>query len=185
MSSHLVYPHLVYSSFTCQYLWYWQVQWRNISHFPLSGFSVSFCIMKRRLSVNNLSSENNLPTDAPVVIRTKLREVRTNVAIYSHALPRIHIIGGLKLVRIDCSSFPASSQWSSNQGHPVLHLSWGALLKVISECAGPPPTAPVFWHDPALWSLPIHAPLQLTSPSSPSPVVAEGIHEIGGGEGTH
>jgi len=31
---------------------------------------------------------------APVVIRANVKEVRNNVAIYSHALPRIHVIGG-------------------------------------------------------------------------------------------
>ena len=34
--------------------------------------------MKRRLTVTNLSSENNLPTfrlNAPVIIRTKVKEV--------------------------------------------------------------------------------------------------------------
>ena len=43
--------------------------------------------LKRRLSGNNLSSENNLPTfqlNAPVV--------RSNVAIYSHVLLKMHVI---------------------------------------------------------------------------------------------
>ena len=38
---------------------------------------------RERLSVTNLSSENNLPTfqlNAPVVIRAKVKEVRNNVA---------------------------------------------------------------------------------------------------------
>ena len=30
--------------------------------------------------------------NAPVVIRAKVKEVRNNVAIYSHALPKIHVI---------------------------------------------------------------------------------------------
>jgi len=38
--------------------------------------------------------------NAPVVIRAKAKEVRNNVAIYSHALPRIHVIGGQRSVRI-------------------------------------------------------------------------------------
>ena len=71
----------------------------------------------------------------------------------------------------------SSSQRSSNQGLPVLHLGWSTPLRVSSGCAGPPsPTAPVLCHGPALWSppsgsdgdSPMHAPLQLTSPSSPS-----------------
>ena len=51
--------------------------------------------LKRRLSGTNLSSENNLPIfqlNAPVM--------RTNVAIYSHALLKIHIIRGQRSVRI-------------------------------------------------------------------------------------
>ena len=38
--------------------------------------------------------------NAPVVIRVKVKEVWNNDAIYSHALPRIHIIGGQRSVRI-------------------------------------------------------------------------------------
>ena len=38
--------------------------------------------------------------NAPVVIRAKVKEVQNNVAIYSHALPRIHVIGGQRSVRI-------------------------------------------------------------------------------------
>ena len=37
--------------------------------------------------------------NAPVVIRAKVKEVQTNVAIYSHALLRIHVIGGQRLVK--------------------------------------------------------------------------------------
>ena len=68
-----------------------------------SGFSVSCCINRERLSVTNLSSGNNLPTfrlNAPVVIRAKVKEVRNNIAIYSHALLRICVIGGQRSVRI-------------------------------------------------------------------------------------
>ena len=39
--------------------------------------------------VTNYSSENNLPTfrlNAPVVIRAKVKEVRTNITVYSHTL---------------------------------------------------------------------------------------------------
>ena len=57
--------------------------------------------MKRRLSVANFSSENNLPMfrlNVPVVNRAK--EVQTNIAIYSHALLRIHVIWGQRSVRI-------------------------------------------------------------------------------------
>ena len=44
--------------------------------------------------------------NAPVVIRAKMKEVRNNVAIYSHALLRIHVIGGQRLVRIAPPSLP-------------------------------------------------------------------------------
>ena len=74
-----------------------------------SGFSVGCCINEERLSVTNLSSVNNLPMfrlNAPVVIRAKVKEVRNNVVIYSHALLRICIIGGQRLVRIAPPSLP-------------------------------------------------------------------------------
>ena len=107
-------------------------------------------------------------------------EVRTNVAIYSHALltSTEDTCHWKSKVGVDCSSLPGSlSQQSSNQGLPVLHPSWSAPLRVSSGCAVPPsPTAPVLCHGPALWSppsqldgdSPMHAPVQLTSPSSPS-----------------
>ena len=38
--------------------------------------------------------------NAPVVISAKVKEVQNNVAIYNHALPRIHVIGGQRSVRI-------------------------------------------------------------------------------------
>jgi len=36
--------------------------------------------------------------NAPVIIRATVKEVWNNVAIYSHALPRIHVIGGQRSV---------------------------------------------------------------------------------------
>jgi len=42
--------------------------------------------------------------NAPVIIRAKVKEVWNNVAIYSHALPRIHVIGGQRSVRRPCTS---------------------------------------------------------------------------------
>ena len=64
---------------------------------------------QRRLSVTNLSSENNLPTfqlNAPVVIREVVRKCERNTAIYSYALLRIHIIGGQRFVTIAPPSLP-------------------------------------------------------------------------------
>ena len=75
-----------------------------------SGFSVGFCINEeRRLSVTNYSSENNLPTfrlNAPVVIRAKVKEVRTKTLLFIATLLRIHVIGGQRSVRIAPPSLP-------------------------------------------------------------------------------
>ena len=50
----------------------------------------------------------------------------------------------------------SSSQQSSNQGLPILHLDWSIPLWVSSGCAGPPsPTAPVLYHGLVRWSPPI------------------------------
>ena len=38
--------------------------------------------------------------NAPVIIRAKVKKVRTNITIYSHTLLRIHVIGGQRSVRI-------------------------------------------------------------------------------------
>ena len=40
-----------------------------------------------------------------------MKEVRNNVAIYSHALPRIHVTGGQRSVRI--------AHGAREQGNPV------------------------------------------------------------------
>ena len=66
-------------------------------------------LIKTRLSVTNLTSENSLPT--------LVKEVQTNVAIYSHAVLRICVIGGQRLVRIA----PPSLLITVVQ-QPVLHL---------------------------------------------------------------
>ena len=137
---------------------------------------LSWLLHKCKLSVTNYSLENNLPTfrlNAPVVIRAKVKEVRTNITIYSHTLLRIHIIGGQRLVRIAPPSLPP------HHSDPAARDFQSSILveALSSGCAGPPsPTAPVLCCGPALWSppsrsdgdSPTHAPLQLTSPSSPS-----------------
>ena len=102
---------------------------------------------RRRLSVTNYSSENNLPTfrlNAPVVIRAKVKEVRTNITIYSHTLLRITVIGGQRLVRIAPPSLPP---------HHSDPAARDFQSSISSRSDGDSPT---------------HAPLQLTSPSSPS-----------------
>ena len=85
-----------------------------------------YCINREKVICCQLEFRKiTLPTfrlNAPVVIRAKVKEVRNNVAIYSHALPGIHVIGGQRSVRIAPPSLPSSSQRSSNQGLPVLHL---------------------------------------------------------------
>ena len=82
--------------------------------------------------------------------QSESEEVWTNVAI--------HYCEGTRDWRSKVgeghSSLPASSsQWPSNQGIPVLHLSWSVPLRVSSRCVGPfSPTAPVLCHGPVLWS---------------------------------
>ena len=60
--------------------------------------------LMKRLSVTNLSSENNLPMFQLNACSSRHQgeseEVRTNTAIYSHELLRIHVIGGQRLGRI-------------------------------------------------------------------------------------
>ena len=69
--------------------------------FPFSGFSVSCCT--NELSVTNLSSENNFTniwTESSSHHQSKSEKVRTNVGIYSLALPRVHVTGGQRLVKV-------------------------------------------------------------------------------------
>ena len=75
--------------------------------FPFSGFSVGCCI-NREVLLPTWVQKITLLTfrlNAPVVIRAKVK-VRKNVAIYSHALPRIHVIGGQRSMRIAPPSLP-------------------------------------------------------------------------------
>ena len=92
--------------------------------------------------------------------------MRNNVAIYSHALLRIHVIGGQRSVRIAPPSLPPHHSGPATRD-----------FRPSSGCARPPsPTTPVLCHGPVRWSppngsgggAPTHVPLQLTSPSSPS-----------------
>ena len=153
-----------------------------------------FYWMKKRLSVTNFSSENNLPMfrlNAAVIIRVKVKRCEQTLLFIA-----MHYWGYMSL-EVKCRwglLLPAStSQRSSNQGLPVLHLGWSAPLRMSSGCAGPPsPTAPVLCHGPALWGppsgsdgdSPMHASLQLTSPSSPSrrhlsvPLLSSGLPYI-------
>ena len=55
---------------------------------------------KRRLSVTNLSLENNVSTECSSHHQGESEEVQTNVGIYVCALLRIHVIGGQRLVMI-------------------------------------------------------------------------------------
>ena len=54
-----------------------------------------------------LSSENNL--NVSVIIKAKVKEVQTNIAIYSHAPLRIHIIGGQVKLWLPSGPIPARS----------------------------------------------------------------------------
>ena len=91
--------------------------------------------LKRRLSVTNFSSENNLPTfwlKAPVVIRVKVKRCELFIAMHNWGYTSLEVKG-----REDCS-WSSSSQKSSNQGLPVLYPGWSTPLRVSSGCAGPP-----------------------------------------------
>ena len=130
------------------------------SSIELSGIPVhissTYLFRKRmkRLSVTNLSLENNLLTFRLHYWGYTTLEVKGQ---WGFLLPPCLLITAVKL--------------------PVLHLVSSILFRVSSACAGRPSlTAPVLCHGPELWSppsgyggdSPMHALLQLTSPSSPS-----------------
>ena len=59
------------------------------------------------MMMNHLTSVLTFQLDAaPVIVWAKVKEVRTNITIYSHTLLRIHVIGGRRLVRIAPPSLP-------------------------------------------------------------------------------
>ena len=69
----------------------------------------SFALNEEGYLLPTIAQKNNLPMfrlNAPVVIRAKVKEVRTNITIYSHTLLRIHVIGGQRSVRIAPPSLP-------------------------------------------------------------------------------
>ena len=63
----------------------------NLGLFTFSGFSVDCCLNREKVICYQLE-ENNLPTTE--CFRAKVKEVWTNVAVYTHVILRIHIIGG-------------------------------------------------------------------------------------------
>ena len=144
----------------------------------LSDFSVGFCRNEEKVICYQLEFGKELAdilTECSSRHQGESEEVRTNIAfiaMHYWGYTSLEIKGRWGLL------LPASSsQWSSNQGLPVFHLSWSASLRVLSGCAGPPsPTAPVLHHGPALcfppsWldgDSPMHGLLQLTSSPSPS-----------------
>ena len=100
--------------------------------------------MKRRVSVTNFSSENNFSRH-----QGKIEEVRTNTAINSHALFRIHVIGDQRSLRIVPPSLPPhhseqlfhhlllagmsvflQSRLRSPSGHPNVDLATAAGDKI-------------------------------------------------------
>ena len=92
----------------------------------------------KRLSVTNFSSENNLPTfrlNAPIIFRAKSEEVKTNIAIHSHALLRIHIHRRSKVVRIAPPSLPPHHSNPATRNFqfsiPVEVLLWGWHLVLL------------------------------------------------------
>ena len=81
----------------------------------------------KRLSVTNLSLENNLPTfrlNAPVMIRAKVKEVQTSAAIYSHA---IQVIGGQRSLRVAPPSLPPH-----HSGPAIICTSFTFALMTLS-----------------------------------------------------
>ena len=105
------------------------------------------------LSVINLSSKNYLADISTECSSCHQDEVnmceQTLLFIALSYIEDTHHWGSK--VGKDCSSLPvSSSQQSSKQGLPFLHLSWSGPLRISSGCAGPPtPTAPVLCHGPA------------------------------------
>ena len=70
---------------------------------------VTVLLFEEEVICYQLKLRNNLPTfrhNVSVVIRVKAKKVPTNVAIYSHALLRIHVIEGQRLVTIVSPSLP-------------------------------------------------------------------------------
>ena len=106
-----------------------------------------------------------------------MKEVRNNIAIYSHALPRIHVNGGQRSVRIAPPSLPPHHSSPATRDFQS-SISVEALFHrchLDVQARPPSPTTPVLCHGPVRWSppsgsgggAPTRVPLQLTSPSSP------------------
>ena len=93
--------------------------------------------------------------NAPVIIRVKVKEVRTNVANYSHVLLRIHVIGGQRAVRIAPPSLPPHHSGPTTREFqssiPVEALLCRCHLNVQG---GSFTTAPVLCHGPVWWTVP-------------------------------
>ena len=62
--------------------------------------------------------------NAPVVIRVKVEEVQTHIAIYSHTLLKIHDIGGQRSVKIAPLSLPPHHSGPATQ---LKHSSAGVI----------------------------------------------------------
>ena len=101
--------------------------------------------------------KKNLPTfqlNAPVIIRPKMKKVRTNVAIYSHTLLRLHIIGGQRSVKIAPPSLLHHSGSATRDFQSSISVE--ALLRGyhLDAWAGSSSTAPVLCHGPVQLSPP-------------------------------
>ena len=80
-----------------------------------SCFSVGCCIIERRLSVTNLSSENNLPMfrlNAPVVIRVKVGKVFSELKLVTDNL------------RNNLGLVIKGRQKPEGASHTYLHFQW-------------------------------------------------------------
>ena len=133
--------------------------------------------MKRRLSVPNFILENKLPMfrlhECSSCHQGESKEIQINVSTYSHALLRIHIIGGQRSVWI--VPLPLSPHHSGPATSPSSQLKCSSE-GVMWMCRDSFSNSSCQCHGPALWSppsgldgdSPTHALVQLTSPSSPS-----------------
>ena len=107
-----------------------------------------FVLHRERVSVTNLSSENNLLTfrlNAPVVIMQGKRGRSVNkrcYLYYTHALLRIHVIGSQKSVRIAPPSLPSdhsspATSPLSQLKHSSMGIIWMCRTFTSSSCPLP------------------------------------------------
>jgi len=166
---------LVYKFYTC-YREYMLVKLTCTQAF--SGFSVGCCINEEKVYLFNLSLENSLSTfqlNGPIVIRVKVKKCETNTTIYRHALLRICVIGGQRLVRIAPPFLPAHHSgpatrifsppsWLKRFSEGVI---WMCRASFTNICC-PLPMSSTVWSPPSGWGggSPTHAAIIILSQES-------------------